>query len=88
MFKMSPHLTSTTLIDSAHPEVVAFAGAHGHGQSVRERAAALYLAVRDGFRYDPYRIDLSTQGMRASTVLALSLIHILHRQRPAARSWT
>jgi transglutaminase-like putative cysteine protease len=70
MFEMSPHLSSTTLIDSAHPEVVAFAGTHGHGQTVRERAAALYLAVRDGFRYDPYRIDLSVAGMRASTVLA------------------
>ena len=35
----------------------------------RERAVALYLAVRDGFRYDPYRIDLSPQGMTASTVL-------------------
>jgi transglutaminase-like putative cysteine protease len=31
---------------------------------------SLFLAVRDGFRYDPYRIDLSPQGMRASTVLA------------------
>ena len=31
---------------------------------------ALYYAVRDGIRYDPYRIDLSVQGMRASTTLA------------------
>ena len=31
---------------------------------------ALYLAVRDGFRYDPYRVDLSPAGLRASTVLA------------------
>ena len=30
---------------------------------------ALYLAVRDGVRYDPYRIDLSEDGMRASTAL-------------------
>ena len=32
---------------------------------------ALYLAVRDGFRYDPYRLDLTEAGMRASSVLAL-----------------
>jgi transglutaminase-like putative cysteine protease len=40
------------------------------GADDRERAVALTLAVRDGFRYDPYRIDLSPQGMRASSVLA------------------
>ena len=34
---------------------------------------ALYYAVRDGFRYDPYRIDLSPAGMRASTVLAIGI---------------
>ncbi len=65
------HLASTALIDSAHPDVVAFALTHARGSNVRERAAALYLATRDGFRYDPYRIDLSVQGMRASSVLAL-----------------
>jgi len=37
---------------------------------VRARAVALYRAVRDEVRYDPYRIDLSPQGMRASTALA------------------
>jgi transglutaminase-like putative cysteine protease len=31
---------------------------------------SLYYAVRDGFRYDPYRVDTSPQGMRASTVIA------------------
>jgi transglutaminase-like putative cysteine protease len=30
----------------------------------------LYYAVRDGFRYDPYGIELSVRGLRASTVLA------------------
>ena len=61
--------TSTPSIDSAHPAVAAFAQQHAQGSDARERAVSLYLAVRDGFRYDPYRIDLSTRGMRASTVL-------------------
>ncbi|MCU0968668.1 MAG: transglutaminase family protein [Rubrivivax sp.] len=64
-------LAPTALIDSDHPAVVDFASSHARGAGVRERAVALYLAVRDGFRYDPYRIDLSPAGMRASTVLAL-----------------
>lgn len=63
-------LSPTTLIDSDHPAVAAFAARHGRGTDDRERAIALYYAVRDGFRYDPYRIDLSPEGMRASTVLA------------------
>ena len=64
------HLQPTPSIDSDHPAVQAFAWQHAQGQDERERAVALYLAVRDGFRYDPYRIDLSPSGMRASTVLA------------------
>jgi len=63
-------LRPTSLIDSDHPAVAAFATARGRGGDVRERAVALYYAVRDGFRYDPYRIDLSPDGMKASTVLA------------------
>jgi len=62
-------LAPTALIDSDHPAVQAFAHQHDRGDDVRQRAVALTLAVRDGFRYDPYRIDLSTQGMRASTVI-------------------
>jgi transglutaminase-like putative cysteine protease len=62
-------LRPTGLIDSDHPAVMAFAGRHGHGSDDRSRAVALYYAVRDGFRYDPYRIDLSPHGMKASTVL-------------------
>ena len=60
---------ATPLVDSDHPAVVAFARRHASGDDDRARAVALYYAVRDGFRYDPYRIDLSPHGMRASTVL-------------------
>ena len=63
-------LAPTALIDSDHPDVIAFAREHAQGDDDRERAVALYLAVRDRFRYDPYRIDLSAQGMRASSVIA------------------
>ena len=63
-------LAATALIDSSHPDVLAFAREHAQGANDRERAVALYLAVRDRFRYDPYRIDLSPEGMRASSVIA------------------
>jgi len=63
-------LAPTALIDSDHPAVRAFAQQHAQGATDRERAVALVLAVRDGFRYDPYNADLSPKGMTASTVLA------------------
>jgi transglutaminase-like putative cysteine protease len=63
-------LAPTALIDSDHPAVVAFARQHASGTDDRQRAVALFYAVRDGFRYDPYSVDLSPKGMKASTVLA------------------
>ena len=62
-------LQSTALIDSDHADVAAFARECATGASDRERAVALHDAVRDGFRYDPYRVDLSPDGMRASGVV-------------------
>ncbi|MFM8768783.1 MAG: transglutaminase domain-containing protein, partial [Rubrivivax sp.] len=66
-------LASTPLIDSDHPKVQGFSLSHAHGCDDRARAVALYYAVRDGFRYDPYRIDLSVSGMRASHVLEIGV---------------
>ena len=63
-------LAPTLLIDSDHPAVAAFAAEHGRGADDRERALGIFMAVRDGFRYDPYRVDLSPEGMKASAVLA------------------
>lgn len=42
----------------------------GDATDPRDQAVKLYYAVRDGIRYDPYRIDLSVQGLKASKVLA------------------
>lgn len=64
-------LQPATMVDSDHPAVQAFARAHAQGSDERARAVALYYAARDAFRYDPYRIDLTPHGMRASTVLEL-----------------
>jgi transglutaminase-like putative cysteine protease len=65
-----PTLSPTALIDSDHPGVADFSARNSMGATDVERAVALYYAVRDGFRYDPYRIDLTPAGMKASAVLA------------------
>ena len=59
-----------TYVDSDHPAIIEFAQRHAAGTTDVDRAVSLYYAVRDGFRYDPYRIDLSPDGMKASTVIA------------------
>lgn len=61
---------STTFLDADHPRVVRFArDAVGQRSQSAEQAVALYYAVRDGFRYDPYRIDLRPAAMRASALI-------------------
>jgi transglutaminase-like putative cysteine protease len=66
----SSALSASAIVDADHPDVIAFAQAHaGSTPDQRSRAVALYYAVRDGFRYDPYDLDLSPQGLSASRVL-------------------
>lgn len=57
-------------MDSDHPDVITWAGAHaGLSGDPVDRAVALYQAVRDGFRYDPYQVDLRPDRMTASHLL-------------------
>lgn len=64
------YLRPTYYIDSDHADVVAFAeeSAAGEREPVA-RARKLYYAVRDGFRYDPYSVELTPEGFRASRCL-------------------
>jgi transglutaminase-like putative cysteine protease len=64
-------LAATYFLDHDTPAVAQFAvqACKGMGGE-REKAVALYYAVRDGIRYDAYRIDFSREGFRASRALA------------------
>ncbi|GIV35174.1 MAG: hypothetical protein KatS3mg031_2709 [Chitinophagales bacterium] len=58
-------------IDSDHPEVRAFAFKHkGDSADLLRQAVSLYYAVRDGFIYDPFHVDLSEEHLKASALLA------------------
>ena len=67
---MKEYLASAQYIDSAHPAVRAFSERHLKGSSERERAVALYYAVRDEIRYNPFLDFTSPEAFRASSVLA------------------
>jgi len=57
-------------MDFTHPAVSEFAiKTAGSDESPVHQAINLYYAVRDGIRYDPYSIDLTVNGLRASTTL-------------------
>ena len=63
------YLESRNFIDSAHPAVVEFSRKHALGRSDLERGVALYYAVRDLVRYNPF-LDLATESSyRASDCL-------------------
>jgi transglutaminase-like putative cysteine protease len=67
---LRPFLEPTPTIESRHPDIEAFARrACAGAEGARERAVRLYYAVRDGIRYDPYALELSVEGLRATTTL-------------------
>ncbi|HIF08606.1 MAG TPA: transglutaminase family protein [Sneathiellales bacterium] len=69
---MTPYLMPTAFIDSDHPDISAFARKHGAGHGgISGAAVRLYYAVRDLNRYDPYSINLTLNGLKASNVLKL-----------------
>ena len=64
------HLMPTAFIDSDNTNIIEYSRAHsdkaiGH----KQKAVSLYYAVRDGIRYDPYSLDMTVEGLRASTTL-------------------
>jgi len=67
---LRPYLEPTPTIESRHPEIEAFARRSCAGSNdAADRAVRLYYAVRDGIRYDPYALELSVEGLRATTTL-------------------
>jgi transglutaminase-like putative cysteine protease len=66
----SSYIDATPVIDFNCPAVADFAQKNSAAESdPLKQAINLYYAVRDGIRYDPYSIDLSIEGLRASTTL-------------------
>lgn len=92
----SQYLQETYFIDADHPDLVDFADTicREH-QSRTKKAIALYYAVRDQIRYDPFDLKYSRRAMKASSVLqkgsgycvakAVLLAAVLRQQQIPAR---
>jgi len=67
---MDEYLKPTEFLDSDDSTVRAFAESHVRdAKSDIEKAVKLYYAVRDGWQYDPYMLDLRREGLKASRML-------------------
>lgn len=64
------YLQPATYVNSGHEEVIKYALLiSGHNKDSTEKAIKLYYAIRDGFNYNPYDVDLSSEAMKASSLL-------------------
>ncbi|MGE8496776.1 MAG: transglutaminase-like domain-containing protein [Pseudomonas sp.] len=67
---MHEYLEPGRFIDSDHPALIEFAEqSRGHSRDLREQAVALYYAVRDQVRYNPYVFSRDPQTLKASHAL-------------------
>lgn len=67
---MAQYLQPTSTIQSDHPEILAYSNKVVAGCATeKEKALALYYAVRDDIRYDPYALYFTEEGMGASHTL-------------------
>ncbi len=68
--EMQRYVQPSPTVDSDNPAIAEFARENsGDSTDPREQAVSIYYAVRDGIRYDPYTLDLSIDGLRASATL-------------------
>jgi transglutaminase-like putative cysteine protease len=66
---MNENLRPGRFVDSDHPAVIAFAEMHSRGESQRAKAVALYYAVRDEIRYNPFQNFMLDETYRASVCI-------------------
>ena len=70
---MNEFLQPGRFVDSDHPKLIEFARQHAVGANDREKAVALYYAVRDGVRYHPFQNFTDDDAYRGSTCLERKL---------------
>ncbi len=66
------YLAPARFVDSAHPDVIAYArAAIGDATTDANKAALLFRAVRDRLRYDPYVVTIDPEDYKASRILTM-----------------
>ncbi len=63
------YLKETEFLDFSTENIQQFIDEFKQLDSNKEKAVKCYYKVRDGFRYDPYHIELTKSGLKASTII-------------------
>lgn len=66
---MQEYLRATKFIDYEHDLISAFVAQIQPKSNLKELAIDLYYLVRDAFIYDPYHLNISENGLKASQVV-------------------
>lgn len=66
---IDPTLAPNAFVDSDHPAVIAFAMEYAAKLEPREAAVALFYAVRERLRYNPWRVRYAPEDYTASSVV-------------------
>jgi hypothetical protein len=66
---MDTYLKDTVFLNYKHEQFDVFTSQINPSLSPKDIAIDLYYLVRDSFIYDPYHLDLTTEGLKASNVL-------------------
>ncbi|MCX2744713.1 transglutaminase family protein [Mangrovivirga sp. M17] len=67
---MQEFLSAYRYINSDHPKVISYAKKICTGiDSPVEKAIALYYRIRDDFRYNPYKLNFTEEGIQSSNLL-------------------
>jgi len=70
MTDLDPYLAPNYFVDADHDEVIRYAASHGApAGNPTDAAVRLYYAIRDGFRYNPWGVQLERSAFKASAVL-------------------
>lgn len=66
---MNEALVETEFLDYSSPVIQNFVAPYKQLVSPREQAVGVYYKVRDGFRYDPFHLDLRPSALKASLIV-------------------
>ncbi len=65
-----PYLAPNFFVDSDHAEISAYVDQHALTDADQtSNIVGLYYAIRDGFRYNPWRLQFDREAFRASNIL-------------------
>lgn len=77
---MKEFLEATDLLDADNPSVKSYAERITDGARIdMQKAVRIYYKVRDGWKYNPYNVNMKPEALRASNILTQKEGHCLDK---------